>query len=71
MSILLLGGDMLYEKFKELVEAKGVTVHKVAVATGIPYTCLADWKSGRSQPKADKLKKLADYFGVTLNYFVE
>lgn len=71
MSMLLSGGDILYEKFKTLVETRGVSVYTVAVATGIPYTCLADWKAGRSKPKIDKLKKLAEYFGVTLDYFVE
>ena len=28
------------------------------------------WKSGRSQPKVDKLKILADYFGVSIEYFI-
>lgn len=61
----------MYEKFAKLVEAKGITVHQVSKATKIPYSCLADWKSGRSKPKADKLKKLADYFGVTVDYFID
>lgn len=71
MSILFIGGDILYEKFAKLVEAKGVSVHQVAKATEIPYTCLADWKAGRSKPKTDKLIKLAKYFGVDVEYFVE
>lgn len=32
---------------------------------------MTDWKSGRSVPKVDKLKILADYFGVSLEYFLE
>lgn len=31
----------------------------------------SDWKSGKSKPKVDKLKKIADYFGVTIEYFLE
>lgn len=71
MSILFTGGDNLYEKLEKLCKAKDVSVHKVSVETGIPYTCLADWKSGRCKPKTDKLVKLAKYFGVPLEYFVE
>lgn len=65
------GGEIVYEKFKKLVEAKGVSVRQIALATGIPYTCLADWKAGRSKPKTDKLIKLAKYFGVDVEYFAE
>lgn len=61
----------MYEKFAKLVEAKGVSVHQVAKATEIPYSCLTDWKAGRSKPKTDKLIKLAKYFGVDVEYFVE
>ena len=60
----------MYEKFAKLVEAKGVSVHQVAKATEIPYSCLTDWKAGRSTPKMDKIIKLAEYFEVPLEYFV-
>lgn len=62
--------DNLYEKFAKLVETKGVSVHQVAKATEIPYSCLTDWKAGRSTPKMDKIIKLAEYFEVPLEYFV-
>jgi repressor LexA len=61
----------LYEKIKRLADAKGVSMYQISVETGIPYTCLADWKSGRSKPKFDKLVKLAKYFGVDVEYFAD
>ena len=61
----------MYEKFARLIEQKGVTVHRAAKETGIPYSCLTDWKAGRSKPKFDKLVKLAKYFGVDVEYFAE
>lgn len=61
----------MYEKFAKLMEVKGVNTHQVAVCTGIPYSCLTDWKAGRSKPKMDKLIKLAKYFGVPLEHFIE
>ncbi len=38
---------------------------------GIAQSVLSDWKTGRSKPKADKLKILADYFGVPIDYFLK
>lgn len=61
----------MYEKFAQLVEARGVTTYRVAKDIGLAQTVFSDWKSGKSKPKADKLKKIADYFGVTIEYFLE
>ena len=31
---------------------------------------MTDWKKGRSAPKVDKLQKIADYFGVSVDYLL-
>nr|DAD79364.1 MAG TPA: helix-turn-helix domain protein [Podoviridae sp. ctxOS2]DAJ18388.1 MAG TPA: hypothetical protein [Podoviridae sp. ctVfK3]DAM08624.1 MAG TPA: helix-turn-helix domain protein [Caudoviricetes sp.]DAN35077.1 MAG TPA: helix-turn-helix domain protein [Caudoviricetes sp.]DAN42750.1 MAG TPA: helix-turn-helix domain protein [Caudoviricetes sp.] len=31
---------------------------------------MTDYKKGRSKPSVDTLKKIADYFGVTVDYFL-
>lgn len=59
------------EKFERLLEEKKVTIYRVAKDTGIPPVTLYDWRSGRSTPKTDKLKKLADYFDVSIEYFLD
>lgn len=61
----------MYKKFERLIDEKGITVYRVAMDTGIPYASLSDWKRGKSKPKTDKLKKIADYFGVTIEYFLD
>ncbi len=61
----------MYEKFQELLTKTGRTSYQVAKDTGISETVFSYWKSGRSKPKIDKLKVLADYFGVTIDYFIE
>lgn len=65
------GGVKLYEKFAELLEKTNKTAYRVSKETGIPQSVLSDWKRGRSKPKAEKLKILADYFGVSIEYFLE
>ena len=59
-----------YEKYETLRDEKGVTDYRVAADTGITKSTFTDWKSGRSKPKVDKLKILADYFGVPIEYFL-
>lgn len=58
---------MEYSAFEKLLLAKGATTYRVSKATGISYSTFADWKSGRSTPKADKLARIADFFGVSLD----
>ena len=56
----------MYEKFEALIKDRGITPYRVSKDTGIPTSTLSDWKNDRSNPKADKLKILADYFGVDI-----
>lgn len=58
---------MNYARLEHLLAAHGVTVYQVSKATGISPSTFSDWKSGRSSPKADKLARLADYFGIGLD----
>lgn len=61
----------MYSKFVELLQIKHITPYRVSKETGISQTTLSDWKTGRAKPKVDKLLKLAKYFGVSVNYFLE
>jgi repressor LexA len=60
---------MSYQCFLELLKINNTTVYRVSKDTKISASTFTDWKHGRSVPKADKLKKIADYFGVSINYF--
>ncbi len=61
----------MFDKYEQLRDKAGVTDYRVACDTGITKSTFSDWKSGRSNPKADKLQKIADYFGVPITYFLE
>lgn len=61
----------MYERFSELLDKTNKTAYQVSKDTGIPQSVLSDWKRGRSNVKIDKLKILADYFGVSIEYFLE
>jgi repressor LexA len=59
----------MYGKFEKLLKWKNITAYKVSKDTNIPYVLFANWKTGKSAPKADKLIRIAHYFGVTLDFF--
>ena len=61
----------MYEKYVFLRDKKGVTDYRVAIDTGITKSTFSDWKNGRSVPKIEKLMILANYFGVSIDYFVK
>ena len=65
------GGAKVYEKFAELLAKNNKTTYRVSKDTSIPHNVFSNWKTGKSKPKADKLKILADYFGVSIEYFLE
>lgn len=68
LSIFVKGGQKMYEIFEQLLQKYGVSAYKVAKETGVTQSTLSDWKRGRSTPKTENMKKLADYFGVSIDY---
>lgn len=60
----------MYERYCQLRDAKHVKDADVARNTGIPKSTFSDWKSGKSTPKQDKLKKIAKYLEVSLEFLM-
>lgn len=72
MKFLCVGGEIVYKKFANLLSKFNKTAYQVSKDTGIAQSILSEWKSGRIKILgADKLKILADYFGVSIEYFLE
>lgn len=61
----------IYEKFELLLQEQNKKASDVSFITGIPASTFTDWKKGKSCPKIDKLLKIADFFGVSIEYFLE
>lgn len=58
----------MYQRYQELLDKKGLKSIDVSKATGISSATLSDWKRGVSTPKSDKLEKIAQYLGVSIDY---
>ncbi len=60
----------MYDIFENLCIEKGVTPYRVCKETGLTTSTISNWKAGRYTPKADKLQKIADYFGVSIEFLM-
>ena len=58
----------MYEIYCKLRDKRGMKDADVARETGITKSTFSDWKNGRSSPKDAKIKKIADLFGVSVEY---
>jgi transcriptional regulator with XRE-family HTH domain len=60
----------MYSIFEELCSKRGIKPYQVCKATGLSTSSISNWKAGRYSPKADKLAKIADFFGVSVEYLM-
>lgn len=60
----------MWEVFVRLCEARGIRPSRVADDLGFSVGTISAWKAGKYTPKQDKLKAIADYFGVSLDYLL-
>lgn len=58
----------MYEIYQELLDKKGLKNSDVSRATGISNMTLSDWKRGKTKPKTENIRKLADFLGVSVDY---
>lgn len=60
---------MFYDNVLKLCEARGVKITNVITELGFSQGNLSNWKNGRI-PRADSIRKLADYFGVPVDALI-
>lgn len=58
----------MYENYVTVRDEKGLRDADVAKMSGITKSTFVDWKNGRSQPKQEKLKRIADCLDVTVEF---
>lgn len=54
----------------QLMDRKGTSIRDLYRSTGIPPSTLSEWTAGRVPRLTPELLKLCDYFGVTLETFL-
>lgn len=56
-------------KLKTLRKNKGITQDELSKSLDITRSTISNYEIGRRSPNLDELKRIADYFGVGLDYF--
>ena len=57
-------------RIRALRESAGLRQIDVAAATGIDQKTLSNYETGKTNPDSYALIRLADFFGVTIDYLV-
>lgn len=60
----------MWEIFEKLMQRENLSISAAARKCGCSPSTLTDWRAGRYTPKADKLKKFAEAFGVSIEYLM-
>ena len=60
-------GDIL----RDLLEQEGISQRKLARELNIAPSTLGNYINDHREPDYETLKKLADYFGVTVDYLID
>ena len=61
---------MFYDLFCELCKRKNVAPTRAALDMGISKATPTTWKNKGITPQAAQLQKIADYFGVSVDYLL-
>lgn len=55
-------------KLKQARKNTGFTQREVAKEIKIPYSTIANWELGRTQPDIESIGILADFYGVSVDW---
>lgn len=57
-------------RIKQLREEREIEQKHLAVELNVTQPTISDWETGRKQPSSKSTAKLADYFGVSMDYLL-
>lgn len=60
----------IYGRIEQLLQKENITAYKLSKETGISTGLLSQWKKRMQDPSRDKLIKIAEYFGVSVDYLL-
>ena len=58
---------MIYDNVKRLCEKNKTSIWALEKACGIGNGTIGKWADGDTNPRIGTLKKIADYFGITVD----
>lgn len=61
---------MIMNQIKLLRKAKKITQKQLGDVLGVAESTISMYESGNRQPDVDTMRKIADYFNVTIDYLI-
>ena len=62
---------MLPQKLKDLRAVKSISQSTLADVLGVTQQAVAKWETEKAEPDSKTLKKIANYFGVSIDYLLD
>lgn len=60
----------MYQNYEKIRNEKGLKDVDVARGTGISRAMFSEWKHGKFTPKIDKIRQIAEFLDVPIDYIV-
>lgn len=60
---------VLYDNVLELAQKKGVTIQNIEKTCGLSGGIISKWRENNN-PKLDNVRKVADFFGVSIDELI-
>lgn len=61
---------MFYDIFKRLCDENGISVTRATEEIGLSRTIGTKWKQTKATPQGETLNKIAEFFGVSVDYLL-
>jgi len=61
---------VFFDTFKQLCEQKGVSCKRAVTEMGLSNSLATKWKNTGAVPQGETLNKVANYFGVSVDYLL-
>ena len=59
-----------FERFESLCREKGEKTTALGTQLGFSKSTISQWRNGKTAPNQKSLERLADYFGVSVDYLL-
>ena len=64
----MITSNIFPQRLKELRLKKGLTQTELGEKVGVKQNTFTNWENGKREPNFETLLKLADFFGVSLDW---
>lgn len=61
---------MLFQRIKELRILKEISQRELSQIIGVTQQAIAKWETGKAEPDSATIIRLADFFGVSIDYLL-